>query len=198
MEFIFSIFVLIFSIVLHEVSHGLVADRLGDPTARYAGRLTLNPVHHLDPIGSILIPGFLILLRAPILIGWAKPVPYNPLNLRNPQRDSVLVALAGPVSNLLLVALFLVMLKMTAAGILPSNLAAFWKTVIYLNLVLALFNLIPIPPLDGSKILYLFLPSHVQYQLEMYGLLLVLLFLSLFSGPFHLLVNSIFQYLVSL
>lgn len=182
MDIILFLIILLFSVVIHEVSHGLVADKLGDPTARYAGRLTLNPIPHIDLFGSILLPLFLLMVHSPILFGAAKPVPVNFLNLRNPKRDMALVSLAGPGSNILLAAACAIPLRL---GLIELGNAggAFLLQVIVLNLVLAIFNLIPIPPLDGSKILASILPN--QYlpmfmQFERYGFLIVILFL--FSG----------------
>lgn len=188
MELAFIIFVLIFSVIIHEVAHGLIADHLGDPTARYAGRLTLNPLPHLDPIGSVLLP-LISFYAGGFIFGWAKPVPYNPYNLRQPRRDSMLVALAGPLSNILLASLFLLLFHLV-----PITLMEFKGILAYparINLVLALFNLIPIPPLDGSKIFLSWLPTEKQIYLEQYGFVLVILFLFLFGGLFFRLINVI-------
>jgi Zn-dependent protease len=150
-DLVFGIIVLIFSIVLHEVAHGYMADWLGDPTARLQGRLTLNPISHIDPIGSVLLPGLLLLTHAPILIGYAKPVPYNPYNLRGRWGEG-LVAFAGPCTNILIAIVFSLFIRFGYPQLGPGLATAF-ITIAYINLLLALFNLIPVPPLDGSKVL---------------------------------------------
>lgn len=162
MLFILALVVLIFSIILHEIAHGLIADWLGDPTARYSGRLTLNPVSHIDPMGSIIIPGILILTHSPFLIGWAKPVPYNPYNLKNQRWGEALVAGAGPLTNLLLALIFSQGVHFAAALGLSQDALNFFATAVYTNLVLAMYNLIPLPPLDGSKVLSSLLPLRAR------------------------------------
>ena len=177
---ILFILILIISVIIHEISHGYMADYLGDPTARLQGRLTLNPVPHIDPIGSILVPAVLALLPGGIVFGWAKPVPYNPHNITNEYGDA-LVAAAGPASNLLLAALAGAALQL--APITPgSALAVFLVAVVLINVVLAVFNLVPIPPLDGSKILFNFLPAkynHIRRSIEQYGFFILLGFIFL-------------------
>ncbi len=192
---IFQLIVLIFSVMVHEVSHGYVADRLGDPTARLAGRLTLNPKKHLDPFGSFLLPlGLYILTKGSFVFGWAKPVPYNPLNLKNPKSGGAKIAAAGPLSNLILAGVFGILLRIFAsADSGPSAIALFFSLIIYLNILLAVFNLVPIPPLDGSKVLFAFIPksegSHrFMSFLERYGFLFLLIFI--FYG-FHLIIPII-------
>ncbi len=150
-DLIFGIVVLIFSVILHEVAHGYMAEWLGDPTARLAGRLTLNPISHIDPVGSILLPGLLLITHAPILIGYAKPVPYNPYNLRGKYGEG-LVAFAGPATNILIAILFGLCIRFASAQLGPDLITAF-GIIVYVNMLLALFNLIPLPPLDGSKVL---------------------------------------------
>lgn len=158
-DFIFIIAILILSVVIHEVSHGYVAEMLGDPTARLAGRLTLNPLKHLDPLGSVIIPAILVLSNASFLIGWAKPVPYNPYNLRKGKWGEVLVAGAGPMVNIALAILFGILIRIGGAyGLVSTSFIELASVVVYINILLALFNLIPIPPLDGSKILAALLP----------------------------------------
>ncbi len=149
-DLVFGVVVLIFSIVLHEVAHGYMANWLGDPTARLQGRLTLNPVSHIDPIGSVVLPGLLLLAQSPMLIGYAKPVPYNPYNLRGKYGEG-LVAFAGPGTNILLALLFGLLIRFSSAQLGPDLVAAF-AIIVYINILLALFNLIPVPPLDGSKV----------------------------------------------
>ena len=154
MELLDSLFVLVvvmFSAVIHEVMHGYAADKLGDPTARYAGRLTLNPIPHLDLFGSVILPLLLTLSGSPLFFGWAKPVPYNPYNLiKAPYWGEAIVAFAGPLSNF---ALALVAALLIRIGIFPLELAGVIFTIVVVNVMLGFFNLIPIPPLDGSKIL---------------------------------------------
>lgn len=148
---IFQIIILIISVVLHEVAHGYMANYLGDPTARLAGRLTLNPISHIDLFGSILLPGLLVLSGTPFIIGYAKPVPYNPYNLRGKYGEA-LVAFAGPGTNILLALIFGLLLRFGAAAMSPAIMWVF-VTIVLVNLSLAIINLIPIPPIDGSKIL---------------------------------------------
>ncbi len=150
-DLIFGIIVLIFSVILHEVAHGYMAQYLGDPTAKLQGRLTLNPLVHIDPIGSILLPAILLLTHSPILIGYAKPVPYNPYNLRGRYGEG-LVAFAGPATNILIAVIFGLIIRGAQAQLGVDLITAF-ATICYINLLLALFNLIPLPPLDGSKVL---------------------------------------------
>ena len=150
-DIVFGLIVLVFSVILHEVAHGYMAQWLGDPTARLAGRLTLNPVRHIDPVGSIVLPALLLIMHAPILIGYAKPVPYNPYNLRGKYAEG-LVAFAGPGTNILLAAIFGLLIRFASAQLGPDLISAF-AVIVYINMLLALFNLIPVPPLDGSKVL---------------------------------------------
>jgi len=178
---VIQIAILLISVVIHEVSHGLMANRLGDPTAKYAGRLTLNPLKHLDLWGSFLIPFFLLMVNSPFLFGYAKPVPYNPHNLKNQKWGPAMVAAAGPLANLVLVLIFGMMLRFIPLGNSSylQNLGQIFIYIVILNLVLAIFNLIPIPPLDGSKIIFPILPHQLQEQMlkiEKYGMIFVLLF----------------------
>jgi Zn-dependent protease len=160
--FLFVVVALIMSATFHEYMHGFAANQLGDPTAKNAGRLSLNPIPHLDLVGSILIPLALVVMHSPFLFGWAKPVPYNPNNLRDKKWGDALVSLAGPVGNLILALLFAIVMRF----IVPTSpLAELIAQVILINLVLMIFNLIPIPPLDGSKILASFLPYKLRNKL---------------------------------
>lgn len=180
---IFSIAILIMSVVIHEVSHGYAAYALGDKTAKYQGRLTLNPIHHLDLFGSILLPLFLVLTGAGFVIGWAKPVPYNPYNLRNQRWGEAMVAFAGPLSNFLLAFVFGLVIRF-GGGLLPPSFIELSFVLVLINVVLGCFNLVPIPPLDGSKILFSFLPGNfnaLRSVLDQYGLFLVLMFVFLFG-----------------
>jgi len=175
MEYIFLLAILIFSIVIHEVAHGTVAYSLGDPTAKYAGRLTLNPMKHLDPMGSFFIPMFLVLMRSPILLGWAKPVPVNPYNFKDQKYGQFKVALAGPLSNLIIAVLFGLGARFIPLDLATKNIALqggafdflsqiffFFFMIVFINTLLAMFNLIPIPPLDGSHILFTIFPKIEQ------------------------------------
>jgi len=183
MEYLFLVIVLIFSIVIHEVAHGAMANYLGDPTARYAGRLSLNPVKHLDPIGSVLLPLALIIMRSPFLIGWAKPVPVNPYNFRDQRYGSAKVAIAGPVANLSIALVFGLALRVFPILATLPGLYFTFNYIVYINILLAVFNLLPIPPLDGSHLLFTFLPysmEKIKIFLSQYGtfiLLFVILFL---------------------
>src|SRR3989338_11158691 len=151
MDIIFGIAVLAVSVILHEVAHGYMANALGDPTAKLEGRLTLNPVSHIDPVGSLLLPAILVITHSPVLIGYAKPVPYNPYNLRGKYAEG-LVAFAGPGTNILLAGIFGLFIRFAGAQLGPDLISAF-AIIVYVNMLLALFNLIPVPPLDGSKVL---------------------------------------------
>ncbi len=179
MGILITFIILIFSAIVHEVSHGLVAEKLGDSTAREAGRITLNPVPHIDPFGSIALPLLLLAVGSPIVFGAAKPVPVNFSNLRNPKSGMALVSLAGPLSNFLLAVIFVLPIKF---GIVNSVSGPILLQAILINIVLGTFNLIPIPPLDGSKILASLAPQNWMYKIlsfERYGFVLVLVFLML-------------------
>ncbi len=190
--YLFEIVVLIFSIVIHEFSHGWVANYLGDPTAKYQGRLTLNPLPHIDPLGSILIPFLMFLSGTGIIFGWAKPVPYNPYNLKDQRRGPALVAVAGPLANLAVAVFFGLVIRTLAAYGVGLAIIPFLGFIVLINIVLAIFNLVPIPPLDGSKLLFSVLPystRHIQEFLERNGMLLLLVFI--FFG-FQLIIPIIF------
>jgi len=186
---IFIIVILILSVIIHELAHGYVAYSLGDPTAKYAGRLTLNPIKHIDLFGSIILPGILILSSlfggSAIIFGWAKPVPVNPYNFRDQKWGQLKVALAGPLSNMLVALCFGLAMRFIP---LPSSLSLMFSIIVQLNIVLAIFNLLPIPPLDGSWVLFQFLPDQfegVKVFLQQYGMF-ILLFLLLFGGLYWL------------
>ena len=151
--FIVLIVALILSVVIHEMAHGYAAYWLGDPTAKLAGRLSPNPVVHMDMVGSFIIPGILILTNAPFLFGWAKPVPYNPYNLTDQKWGEAKIAAAGPAANIILAIIFAGLIHAAPFVGLPDNFTSIAIQIIYLNLFLALFNLLPLPPLDGSKII---------------------------------------------
>lgn len=194
---IFSIVVLIFSVVIHEVAHGYTAFLFGDPTAKNLGRLTLNPIKHIDIFGSIIIPLLLIVLNSGFILGWAKPVPYNPYNLKNRKWGEFWVSFAGPLSNILIGTLFIILIKLSPVLGLSSVFVTLSFMIVLINFVLAFFNLIPIPPLDGSKILATFLPFDMQDKFhnftQRWGLLLVIIFLLFLWQPlFNLLLNVLF------
>jgi len=179
---VFSIVVLIYSIVVHEFAHGWMANSLGDPTARFMGRLTLNPIPHIDLMGSIIIPFFLLISGTGFLIGWAKPVPYNPHNLRDKKNGELLVGLAGPLSNIILALVFgiLIRILLLQGFALNSGIIVMFGFVVLYNILLAIFNLVPIPPLDGSKVLFHFLPYSMRnYRdlIERNGVFLLIIFI---------------------
>ncbi|RJX20094.1 MAG: site-2 protease family protein [Ammonifex sp.] len=177
-------------ITVHEFAHGWTADRLGDPTARYAGRLTLNPVAHADPVGTILLPILLIATGSRFIFGWAKPVPINPYHFRDRRRGLVLVSVAGPLANVVTAVLAAVLLGFS--GFTSPVLADIFITIIWINIILAVFNLIPVPPLDGSKILAGLLPGRQEWliRFEQYGM--IILVLLVFSGA----LGVLFRYIV--
>ncbi|OIO08588.1 site-2 protease family protein [Candidatus Falkowbacteria bacterium CG_4_9_14_3_um_filter_36_9] len=207
---LFIIIVLIISAVFHEYAHGWAASKLGDDTARNAGRLTLNPIPHLDLVGSIILPLFLLIANAGFFLAWAKPVPYNPYNLRDPKYGDLKVALGGPGTNFILAAVFGLIVRFIPLPILLKTdliinfftqnynflldnmqgsimVSIFIMSLIicFINLLLMVFNLIPVPPLDGSKVLMAFLPYNWQirlHQIEPYGIFIVLFLL--YSGLF--------------
>lgn len=177
----------IFGITIHEVSHGWVANKLGDPTAKRLGRLTLNPIKHIDPVGTILVPAiFIILPYVNFVFGWAKPVPVNFHNLRNPKRDMALVAAAGPLSNLAMAIFWTIVIRIgLSVGNPNTSMLALvciymgWAGII-INLVLMILNLIPLPPLDGSRVVASFLPQPLAWQynrIEAFGFMILVILL---------------------
>jgi Zn-dependent protease len=222
---IFYLAVILFSVIIHEVSHGVMALRLGDPTAKNAGRLTMNPISHFDPIGSFLVPFFFSLIPNAPTIGWAKPVPYNPANLRDPKRGAGLIAAIGPFSNLLLAILFgtfsrllpiesLTRLKIIAYApfgkpgfqeVMSLN-PSFWgwilyafSIVVFLNIVLAIFNLLPLPPLDGSNVLFALLPYRyraLEQFLTRYGFFLLIAFIFFGSSIIQPIIFGLYELIV--
>lgn len=175
---IFLYIIIILSAVIHEYSHGWIADRMGDKTARYAGRLTLNPIAHMDLWGTVIIPLFL-LFTGGIFIGWAKPVPYNPYNIQN-KYGSLIIALAGPLSNFFIAIILGLMLRF---GIFPEIIAQFILLIVTVNVYLALFNLIPVPPLDGSKVFGEIFPSRNSLVTSGVGIIIALLVAFLILPP---------------
>lgn len=162
MEVVFQIFVLIMSVVIHEVSHGAMASHLGDPTARLAGRLTLNPTAHLDPVGSFFVPlAVYIATAGTTTFGWAKPVPVNPYNLRAGKWGPSLVSFAGPGANLLIAIIFSVIVR-TGQNYFSVGVIGMMASIVIVNIILAVFNLLPFPPLDGSKIVGAFFPHEYR------------------------------------
>ncbi|MDD3728776.1 MAG: site-2 protease family protein [Candidatus Pacebacteria bacterium] len=193
METIFIIVILILSVIIHEVAHGAMANYMGDPTAKYAGRLTLNPIKHIDPIGSVVIPLLLVLFQSGVIFGWAKPVPINPYNFKDQKYGSAKVSAAGPFSNFSLALVFGLSMRFLP---LSPNLLFIFGIIVYINLVLGIFNLIPIPPLDGSHILFTFLPlsmEHVKIFLSQYGLFILLFLIFFLLGPIFSFIAFIFE-----
>ena len=199
MDTILPLIVLILSVIAHEVAHGYAANSLGDPTARLAGRLTLNPLPHIDFMGSIIIPALLVFTHSPILFGWAKPVPYNPYNLKNQRWGEALVAIAGSATNILLALIFGFIVRFGTSIGFDATALSLAATIAFINLFLGLFNLIPFPPLDGFTALRSALPwhlssglHHLEQQIRNAGALSLILFLFVFSylfaGPFFNLV----------
>lgn len=205
---IIAVVVVILSIIFHEVAHGYVADWLGDPTARYEGRLTLNPIPHIDTIGSIIVPGLALLAQSPFLLGWAKPVPINPYNLRWGKWGEALTAFAGPATNIIIAVGAGLLIRY---GIVPASTAVvdLIYVVILANISLAILNLLPIPPLDGSKIVAALLPprlydqyralENLTYALGPLGLILVLIIVFQFlSAPMAAVISAIFSLLTGI
>lgn len=190
------IVVLILSVVIHEMAHGHAANWLGDPTARLAGRLSPNPLVHLDPMMSVILPGILLATGSPILFGAAKPVPYNPYNLRNQKWGEAIVAAAGPLANIGIALVFAALVRLSDVVGLSDTFVALSVQIIILNIFLAFFNLVPIPPLDGSKILPQFLPFALRMKYEKFRAyfeqnvalgfaLVIILFMVFFAGPLY-------------
>jgi Zn-dependent protease len=200
--------ILLFSVVVHEVAHGWIASRLGDPTARMLGRLTLNPIPHIDLVGSIMVPLFSLMAAGRVFIAWAKPVPVNPANFAHPRRDDMLVSVAGPLSNILVavvctIAAIIVGLVLGGIGGGEQESMATQAMVfllkmfyggVYLNIVLAVFNMIPLPPLDGSHVLAGFLPPKIARQYSQIGFLGVFVLIMLMRVPF---IDSLFATIVN-
>ncbi len=204
MEILLTLVILVFSAILHEIAHGYVADRFGDPTARLMGRLTLDPRRHIDPFMSIILPLILIISGSSVIFGGAKPVPVDPFNLRDGRRDFALVSLAGPLTNLILAIITAVLIHLlfpgVSLGLIDATIPGFiLGKILQINLILAIFNLLPIPPLDGSKVFSLLLPErHAATYLALgnLGPFLLLLLLMVDFGGFSLqaLIASLFSF----
>jgi len=201
LESVFIFIIVIFSVIIHEVCHGYTAYFFGDQTAKYQGRLTLNPLKHIDIFGSILLPLLLIITNAGIFLGWAKPVPYNPYNLRNRAVAEPIIAFSGPLSNFFLAFIF----AMVARIMIAFNFGSpeFLKVIfiiVFTNIILAVFNLIPIPPLDGSRIITAFLPSLKYYfdKIEWAGMFIVLFFVLFFGQYVSIIASSVSQFFLGM
>jgi Zn-dependent protease len=174
------------SLSIHEAAHAFASDKLGDPTAKLNDRLTLNPIAHLDPLGTLL-PIIMILTGSPIIFGWGKPVPFDPFNLQNPRKDSAIISFAGPAANLIFATFLAIVLRILNINLFANeNIIFFLSQIIALNIIFALFNLIPIHPLDGGKILVGLLPQKQAYDvdafLRKYGTLLLIFLIFPFFG----------------
>jgi len=221
---IFFYLIFAYSIILHEVFHGLAALWLGDPTAKYAGRLTANPLKHIDPLMTVIIP-LVMMFTVGIAIGGAKPVPYNPYNLRNQKWGPTIVALAGPGSNLAIAIIFTIIGSLVSIplaiklDVIHNLISADWSaltavvsgsfgTIVYTlsvmaifwNILIAVFNMIPFPPLDGSKLLFALISVKIETMaiLEQYGFIFLFLFIFIFIGPLSLLLNFFWQFFFGL
>lgn len=198
---LFYIVILVMSIVIHEVSHGFMAEYFGDKTARFAGRLTLNPIKHLDPIGSIILPLLLVFSHAPFLFGWAKPVPYNPDNLSDKKWGTIAVAAAGVLANFCIAIIFGIIIRLTSHQSLPDGFYFITSLIVIVNLALGIFNLVPIPPLDGSKILFSFLPASAYSFVrayEQYSLIILVVFIAFLSPYLSPILGFLFHFLTGL
>lgn len=196
LDIIFYVVILLMSVVIHEVAHGYAALYFGDRTAKEMGRLTLNPIPHLDMVGSIILPAFLAITSSPFMIGWAKPVPYNVDNLTNKRLGTLVVASAGILVNFLLAIVFGLIFRFSLPYAPSEGFLFIVSTIVIVNLALGLFNLTPIPPLDGSKIVFSLLPSSF-YKLvnfmEQYAIVLFLIFIFFFSGLLYPVLSFLFK-----
>lgn len=202
------IIALIISVIIHEIAHGYAANWLGDPTARLEGRLTLNPVPHLDPLMSVILPGLLIVTGSPFLFGAAKPVPYNPYNFTNQKWGEAIVAAAGPAANLVIALVFSLIIRSADILSLNHSFLELAFSIVILNIFLAFFNLVPIPPLDGSKIITKLLPRSLAMKYEEFRrtlernaglgfMFVILLFILVLADPLFKLTISLAEFLIS-
>ena len=204
---IIMIVALVLSVVIHEMAHGYAANWLGDPTARLQGRLSANPLVHIDPLMSVILPGLLIMTGSPFLFGAAKPVPYNPYNFTNQKWGEAIVAAAGPGINLVIALIFAVLVRLSDVLSLPENFVVISVQIIILNIFLAFFNLVPIPPLDGSKILPRFFPHSLAKKYENFRFMLernvaisfalvILVFILFLAAPLSALTQATASFLL--
>ena len=199
-DVIFQLIILFFSAVVHEVSHGYAALFQGDPTAKYENRLTLNPIRHIDPFGSIILPLMLFIFHSPVLFGWAKPVPFNPYNLKNRKWGEAIVAAAGPAINIVIALVFGLFLRFAISSI-PAAAVFIVEMIVLINIMLAIFNLVPIAPLDGSKILFALLPPgaiKVRQFMERYSIFFVLLFIFVLWSYIFPLITLLFGWITGI
>lgn len=199
---IFSLIVLVLSVVVHEVAHGYTAYLFGDLTAKYQGRLTFNPIKHIDPIGSIILPAIMALLPGGIILGWAKPVPINPYNFKRRKLGEFATAFAGPLSNILIAAVFIVLIRFADTLGMSAGFVQLSFVIVLINSVLAFFNLIPIPPLDGYRIVSILLPVTVVEKFELFaqrfGIFLVLFFVLFLWNPIFLTLLTLLEILTGI
>lgn len=206
---IVMVIALVISVVLHEMAHGYAANWLGDPTARLQGRLSANPLVHIDPLMSVIVPGILVLSGSPFLFGAAKPVPYNPYNFTNQKWGEAIVAAAGPAMNIVIALIFTALFHLSGILAFPETFLSIAVQIIILNIFLALFNLVPIPPLDGSKILPRLLPYALAHKYENFRFWLernvavsfafvILAFMLFLGGPLYMLTGTITEFLLKL
>jgi Zn-dependent protease len=199
---ILNFVILIFSVIVHEISHGYAAYKFGDPTAKVNGRLTFNPIPHIDIIGTLILPLMLVVTGSQFIFGWAKPVPVNPMNFREPKRDMMLTSLFGPLSNLGLAIVFSILYRVSAfLGFSNTIFAAGFQYGAAINVLLFVFNLLPIPPLDGSKVLMFFLPDNVAEafrKVERFGfiIIIVLLYLGILGNVIYPFMSIILFFLL--
>jgi Zn-dependent protease len=194
MEYVILFIVILFSAIVHEIMHGVVAGWFGDDTARDAGRITLNPIPHIDPFGTILLPAMLILLHSPVVLGAAKPVPVNIANMRRQRLGMAFVALAGPLSNFGLAIIAAIALRLGVGNLIPGS-ESLLSIILFVNILLGTFNLIPIPPLDGSKVIMSLLPGRLIESfaaVERYGFVLIIILL--YSGVLDYVLSPVLRF----
>ncbi len=199
-DIIFQLIVLLFSAIIHEVAHGYAALFQGDTTAKYENRLTLNPIRHIDPFGTIILPLLLFVFHSPVLFGWAKPVPFNPYNLRNRKWGEAIVAGAGPAINIVIALVFGLFLRFSFPFI-PTTAIFIVEMIVFINIMLAIFNLMPIPPLDGSKVLFALLPENalrVRRIMGQYSTFLILFFILVLWNYIFPIISIVFSWITGL